>query len=454
MYDATLISDTLHNADIIIDTSFNVKRLLTQSLESSGNNQFLQGGLLLGILAWVAVQLKGIPIAIWKRIDRIIRYTVYFDDTNDFYRAFTKWYSEKYPNKFRNVNVKLRAQVKQDDYYRAPTKNQKFNLIISQYTDFNIFRYKGRMLFISKSRREFQNANNFSTAYLDSYSVYGFFARKALNALMQEIKLYRETMYQDNTNIQIHYNAYSSDWEEKEFTTFKSFDQLFMASKVDLLNDLNKFKSHRERYRNLRMPFKRGYLFYGPPGNGKTSLVIAMAEHLKMDLYIVNLSSISDDIAFIRLISEVPPNSVILFEDIDTYVLDRFGEKDNTKVSFSALLNTLNGIYEPQDAIIAITTNNIAALDTALIRPGRIDKKIHITNPSFNEALEFMESFYGIKYEGPLRFLIPETSEVSMADVQNICIAGLNKPETDNITSSLITLKELVTKQFLGIQES
>jgi hypothetical protein len=177
MDSTTIVLDSLlSNADMIVDTSFSVKALLTETISNSSNNQFLQGGLILGAIAWLAVQLKGIPTAIWNQIDRVIRYTVYFDENDDFYITFSEWYSENHPKNFRNVAVRLIGH----------------KVILTQYIDFNTFRYKGKLLFVSKFRKDLPGAIDKDNIYLNYYIIYGFFARKALTELIDEIQLYKQ----------------------------------------------------------------------------------------------------------------------------------------------------------------------------------------------------------------------------------------------------------------------
>src|SRR6202007_1099288 len=88
------------------------------------------------------------------------------------------------------------------------------------------------------------------------------------------------------------------------------------GEKEHLVQDLERFRASRPRYRRLGVPYHRGYLLYGPPGTGKTSLVSAIAARFGMSIYVVNLTEMNDR-TLKTAMNSVPENSLILFEDID-----------------------------------------------------------------------------------------------------------------------------------------
>merc|ERR1712038_1259191 len=129
------------------------------------------------------------------------------------------------------------------------------------------------------------------------------------------------------------------------------------------------------------IPYKRSYLFYGVPGSGKTSLIQALAAKYERNLCFVQPShpKMTDE-AFKSCIQSAPSNSLIVLEDIDAlFNKDRSKKNVNCPLTFSGLLNGLDGVGNPDGQIFIMTTNFVDRLDNALIRSGRVD--LHIEFP-------------------------------------------------------------------------
>ena len=96
------------------------------------------------------------------------------------------------------------------------------------------------------------------------------------------------------------------------------------------------------------MPYRRGYLLYGPPGSGKTSFTQAIAGALKLNICYLNLSGgHMDDDDLNRALNDAPSHSIILLEDIDGIFKGResvINQGSRGRVTFSGLLNALDGV--------------------------------------------------------------------------------------------------------------
>ena len=87
-----------------------------------------------------------------------------------------------------------------------------------------------------------------------------------------------------------------------------------------------------------------------------------------------------DDTIFMKCINSIPSNSILLLEDIDGVFINRERDYNNkSMISFSGILNTLDGMGRKDKLITFMTTNFKEQLDDALIRPGRIDYKLEFT---------------------------------------------------------------------------
>ena len=148
----------------------------------------------------------------------------------------------------------------------------------------------------------------------------------------------------------------------------------------------------KEFYEELGIPYKLNILFEGLPGTGKTSLIYTIASELKRDIAILNFNKDVDDNVFMRALRRLPKKAIFVLEDIDVLFKER-KENDNYKsmISFSGLLNSLDGMAFKDDLITIMTTNYECNLDIALKRPGRIDKSL---NFSFAKESQVKSMYY------------------------------------------------------------
>jgi chaperone BCS1 len=160
-------------------------------------------------------------------------------------------------------------------------------------------------------------------------------------------------------------------------------------------NDIKDFLDAATWYADRGIPYRRGYLLHGPPGTGKSSLVMALAGALKMPVYQVSLSEPSlTDSTITLLLNAVEPNSVVLLEDVDAAFCDRTS-REGSSLSFSGVLNSIDGVAASEARVMFMTTNHIENLDPALIRPGRIDAKFEMTLATQSMTARMFRHFYG-----------------------------------------------------------
>jgi len=258
-------------------------------------------------------------------------------------------------------------------------------------------------------------------------------------------------------------------WHKYQMKSTKSFDNIFFEDKDRLLIRLNYFLNNRLEYERKGIPYTLGLLFYGEPGCGKTSCIKALANFTKRNVVEINLKNIHTCGEFVDVFrnefindSFIPIDKrIIVLEDIDC-MLDVVKQRNTTdsdsststddnvdidtvlkmamiekykkdsggaeqKLTLSCVLNTIDGILEQEGRIIIITTNYKDKLDSALLRPGRIDMKINFTRCSGIMVKNIIEHFYGQRITDDREF---EDNVYTPAEIIEKCF---NCTDIDNI---------------------
>lgn len=166
----------------------------------------------------------------------------------------------------------------------------------------------------------------------------------------------------------------------------------------DVLEDARAFLRLERWYAERGIPYRRGYLLHGPPGSGKTSLVCAVAGELRLPVYQARLSGAGlDDEAFHRLLAGTARRSVVLLEDVDAAAGAAVGapESSDAPLTLPGLLNALDGAGAVDGRLLFMTCHRAEALEPALVRPGRIDRRLAFTAPNAAQAGALFRHFYG-----------------------------------------------------------
>jgi len=133
------------------------------------------------------------------------------------------------------------------------------------------------------------------------------------------------------------------------------------------------------------------------PGAGKTSLIQAMAGRYKRNLAILQPShpEMTDD-SLKAAVQRVPHRSIIVLEDVDAlFEAGRAKSSGNkSSLTFSGVLNALDGVGGCAGQIFVLTTNHRERLDPALIRNGRVDLHIEFTHAGYEQMKGLFLSFY------------------------------------------------------------
>lgn len=150
------------------------------------------------------------------------------------------------------------------------------------------------------------------------------------------------------------------------------------AIKLRASEEISLFQRSKEAYARFGIPHRRALLFAGPPGTGKTSLIHALASEHGLPIFTITVGPDTTDEVFASSLRSIDERhgALLVLEDVDAlFTADRGkdSEKTQTALSFSGLLNALDGLGAPSGCVLVLTTNYIDRLDPALLRPGRID---------------------------------------------------------------------------------
>ncbi|KAJ4900937.1 P-loop containing nucleoside triphosphate hydrolases superfamily protein [Raphanus sativus] len=130
-----------------------------------------------------------------------------------------------------------------------------------------------------------------------------------------EIKKRERKLYTNNTSLY----AREDKWCGVPFHHPATFETLAMdqEKKEGIKKDLMKFGKGKDYYKKVGKPWKRGYLLFGPPGTGKSTMISAMANFLEYDVYDLELTTVKDNSDLKKLLLDTKDKSIIVIEDID-----------------------------------------------------------------------------------------------------------------------------------------
>ncbi|KAJ3704052.1 hypothetical protein LUZ61_007757 [Rhynchospora tenuis] len=247
------------------------------------------------------------------------------------------------------------------------------------------------------------------------------------------------------TNNPINYSYESPTWSHVAFEHPSTFDTLAMdpESKKVIIDDLVMFRDRKEYYKKIGKAWKRGYLLYGPPGSGKSSMIAAIANFMEYDVYDLELTAVKTNTNLRQIFTEMTSKAVIVIEDIDCSIdltnkrkekkkekdeeekvikLPGHEEKDeSSKLTLSGLLNFIDGLWSAcgGERIIIFTTNHLDKLDPALIRRGRMDMHIEMSYCTFEAFKVLAKNYLRVEQHelfGTIQTLLSEVN-ITPADV-------------------------------------
>ncbi len=223
---------------------------------------------------------------------------------------------------------------------------------------------------------------------------------------------------------------WSLDWKLTEQITRANLDDLIMPSqfKADLVDQFVGFFEAKDLYQEHGVPWKRGVLLLGPPGNGKTMFIRAIANRLQVPILYVrgfesNRYTATDMMSAVFYRARQSQPCLLVFEDLDSML-----KKEN----LSFFLNEMDGLSSNHGILTVATTNHPERLDAAITdRPSRFDRKVVFGPPAFPERVQLLERMMA-SWKGEMRLTDDQRTDIakriegfSGAYVKEVCVSSM-----------------------------
>ncbi len=382
-------------------------------------NQFASGGVTVVVASSLAYFCRSIPIHIFRIIRRHTIYVVEINNTDDIYYLFYQWLSSIIPEK----KYKRVTAVTSFDRNIDQKKLDKAHTSFVPAPGTHYIKIQGMRCLLFRERQQLEKSNMLEGLIrpYESFTIStAFWNRKKINSILKAIK---EESKQDINTIEIYTGSYDYLIEIGKAPKRK-LTSIFLQDNLQdkVYKDIQTFLDNKAWYLKCGIPYKRGYLLHGPPGCGKTSLTLAIASELNRDICVLCLNSVQSDRNLLILCGAAAREGhIIVIEDIDCIFNGRDKANDKDKVTFSGLLNAIDGVISNMGQIIFMTTNHKDKLDSALVRPGRVDCDVlldYADETQINQMYKYLlpqksiEDLHQFKKQLPTRNISP--AEIQM----------------------------------------
>jgi ATP-dependent Zn protease len=314
------------------------------------------------------------------------QFTVYISDENNRYdeilEKITQLYIEQYGSEISELHLdsdNFRINKSQKNKYHIP--HDKYIIIIFKDNPIKCILY---------NKTEYYGGQNCVVYIME------LMLTSETKEIMDDFLLW--TRFRGEKLSVFHYNVQGGGWMEYEQIHKRDESTIIMKKedKDKLLADVDDFVSPSTEadYIKYGIMYKRNYLFYGKPGTGKTSLCNILATRLKRNIYIMTFDAKMQDSDLLRAINMLNgKKSILLYEDVDCIFQDRTTNMNGSNVTFSGLLNALDGVTKVKGLISIVTSNYVKQLDSAFLRPGRIDMMLKFDIISREQILGLLDLF-------------------------------------------------------------
>lgn len=346
---------------------------------ATGGNAFVQGGLTLMLAGAALAYLRAVPRAILSWSRGYIVTTVQVDDSNESFSWWAAWMAQ-HPSAKRSRRLLMRSRMGTGvETEPAPGPH--------------LLWYRRRPIFVYRHRRQLDNASGANSFAETLYVTIPARSKAFVTAFLEDVRA--AGIPKDEKQVKL-YTLNSGGQAFLGRRPARSVDTVILPGDTaeSVVADAAHFTTSRDWYASRGVPWRRGYLFHGAPGTGKTSLIMAVASELGYDVVIPTLAQ--SDQEFARAMACLTSKDIVVFEDIDC-LFDKRAKSVNGEqrhVTFSGFLNAMDGFIAPDGLVVFMTSNHVERLDPALLRPGRCDVRIEFGPATADQASRMFARFY------------------------------------------------------------
>lgn len=390
-----------------------LQHMFLQFMEWSKNNQLVAGAVSLWGLGIVTFVFRKIPSHIYDFLKRQLTTTLTFTNENhgmnrETFGQFMDWFGHQRWTRYSRS-------------FAIDPSNDKRGTSIGFGYGRHFFFHRGRLFWLTRTR-------------IKEGAMYEVVVNVELVMLGRNRQIILDLIDQfrfkeDPTKLSVFTTAYGGDWDVKAGMRKRPLETVVVNQQVKekILSDIDWFRNNREWYDRRGFAYKKTFILHGVPGTGKTSLIKALASHFGLDLYVMNVSTVSNE-KFESYVRNVKEGSILVLEDFDSMknTRKRKGQDPDLKVgsilkngkmvkayhleeesdteeeqevqklpdggpSLTTMLNTLDGLVSLDDMLIFMTTNVLHQVDAALIRKGRVDHIYELSALGRQEIQEYLD---------------------------------------------------------------
>jgi len=390
---------------------------MIESLSSLPTVSLLAGGLVMSLATLGRSYINKAFISISERF--LQRFTICLGEDG---HSQLVWYISTHPSIVNAYNTKIIRTVKGsyptwnrdgDDNSRFHQHVQPIPAKVSGY-----MRVLSTLVFI-KSDIQKDRSDSMGDISITVFTLDEQRAKSVIEHMLNRGAAHRIHTNRQNSESRIKVPGTNSNWTT--FPNTRDLSKLYLKKglKEEIIRDLTEFMNSPDLYYKRGTPWRRNYMFHGPSGTGKTSLVLALANHFKTDVSIVQLSTVvRGKLAY--TLTSIGTFSFVLIEDADRDQLrpTKTGMLEEVLgPSLSELFQAFDGPASTEAQIIFINTNNPDAFDKDLLRPGRIDREFYIGLMEQEQQVSLSELYY----DTPVTGVVTPIKPAAVQQVYQMC---------------------------------